>query len=123
VRAFSIFAIFAIFKPCKATPDRPQEPPLPVLKHGFAQPIRTALDLEATGIASVIWGTGYRFDLSWIRFPILDDRGEPLQLQGVTAVPGPCVLGFNQIRRPRSAFLPNVGTEAAHVATTIAARA
>jgi putative flavoprotein involved in K+ transport len=83
----------------------------------------SAPDLEAAGIASVIWGTGYRFDLSWIRFPILDDRGELLQLQGVTAVPGLCVLRFNLIRRPRSAFLPNVGTEAAHVAATIAARA
>jgi putative flavoprotein involved in K+ transport len=103
--------------------DYPQESPPPVLKHGFAQPIRTALDLKAAGIASVIWGTGYQFDLSWIRFPILDDHGEPLQVRGVTAVPGLYVLGFNLIQRPRSAFLPNVGTEAAHVAATIAARA
>ena len=84
------------------------------------QPIRTELDLEAAGITSVIWGTGYRFDLSWIAFPVLDARGEPVQERGVTAVPGLYVLGFNLVQRPRSAFLLHVGTEAAHIAAAIA---
>jgi hypothetical protein len=39
------------------------------------------------------------------------------------AVPGLYVLGFNLVRRPCCAFLPYVGTEAAHVAGTIAAPA
>jgi putative flavoprotein involved in K+ transport len=103
--------------------DNPQEPPPPVLRHGFAQPIRTEVDLAAAGITSVIWGTGYRFDLSWIAFPVLDARGEPVQERGVTSVPGLYVVGFNLVRRPRSAFLLHVGTEAAHIAAVIAERA
>jgi putative flavoprotein involved in K+ transport len=102
--------------------DCPDEPPPPILRHGFAQPIRTALDLDETGITSVLWGTGYRFDLSWIDFPVLDARGEPVHERGVTPVPGLYVLGFSLLRRPRSALLPFVGTEAAHVAADIAAR-
>ena len=101
--------------------DYPQEPPPPILRQGFDQPICTTLDLEAAGITSVIWGTGYRFDLSWIAFPVLDARGEPMQARGVTAVPGLYVLGFNLVQRPRSAFLGHVGTEAAHIAAAIAA--
>ena len=103
--------------------DYPQEPPPPVLRHGFDQPVRTALDLVAAGITGVVWGTGYRFDLSWIAFPVLDARGEPVQERGVTAVPGLYILGFNLIRRPRSAFLPPLGEEATSVAAAIAARA
>ena len=103
--------------------DYPQEPPPPVLRHGFDQPVRTALDLVAAGITGVVWGTGYRFDLSWIAFPVLDARGEPVQERGATAVPGLYVLGFNLVRRPRSAFLPPVGEEAASIAAAIAARA
>ena len=103
--------------------DFPPEPPPPVVRDGFDQPIRTELDFAAAGISSVVWGTGYRFDLSWIAFPVLDERGEPVHERGVTAVPGLYVLGFSLVRRPRSAFLPPLGEEATSVAAAIAARA
>ena len=103
--------------------DYPQEPAPPILRYGFDQPLRTEVDLETAGITSVIWGTGYRFDLSWIAFPVLDERGEPVQERGVTAVPGLYFVGFSLVRRPRSAFLPPLGEEAASVAAIIAAGA
>jgi len=103
--------------------DFPPEPPPPVVRDGFDQPIRIELDFAAAGISSVVWGTGYRFDLSWIAFPVLDERGEPVHERGVTAVPGLYVLGFSLVRRPRSAFLPPLGEEATAVAAAIAARA
>jgi putative flavoprotein involved in K+ transport len=102
--------------------DYPQEPPPPVLRHGFDQPLRPEVDLETADLTSVIWGTGYRFDLSWIAFAVRDERGEPVQERGVTAVPGLYVLGFNLVQRPRSAFLPPLGEEATAVAAAIAAR-
>jgi len=43
--------------------DDPPEPCPPVLRHGFDQPIRTAVDLDAARITGIIWGTGYRFEL------------------------------------------------------------
>jgi putative flavoprotein involved in K+ transport len=99
--------------------DCPQEAPLPVLRDGFEQPIRTALDLDAAGITSIIWGTGYRFDLSWVQFPILDAAGEPLHELGVTSVPGLFVLGFTLRRKPRSSLLLYVGAEAQAIAAAI----
>jgi len=42
----------------------------------FARPIRAAVDLDAAGITGVVWGTGFRRDLSGVRFPILDAAGE-----------------------------------------------
>src|SRR5690606_27635255 len=47
--------------------DAPPDP-LPAgegLRDGFTQPLRTSLDLRAAGIATVIWATGFRPDLSW----------------------------------------------------------
>ena len=100
--------------------DCPEEPPPPLLRDGFAQPIRTDLDLGAAGITSVIWGTGYRFDLSWVQFPILEADGEPRHELGVTKVPGLYVLGFTLRRKPRSSLLPYVGVEAENIAAAIA---
>ena len=102
--------------------DCPEEPPPPVLRDGFDQPIRTAVDLDAAAITSVVWGTGYRFDLSWVRFPILDPAGEPRHERGATRVPGLYVLGFGVRRPPRSSLLAYVGAEAHAVAAAIAAR-
>jgi putative flavoprotein involved in K+ transport len=102
--------------------DCPQEPSPPLLRDGFEQPIHTAVDLDAAGITTIIWGTGYRFDLSWVQFPILDKDGEPLQEVGVTQVPGLYVLGFTLRRKPRSSLLLYVGAEAQVIAEAIAGR-
>lgn len=102
--------------------DCPEEPWPPVLRDGFGQPIRTSLDLGTAGIASIVWGTGYDFDLAWVRFPILDGEGEPRHERGVTPVPGLYVLGFTLRRRPRSLLLPYVGVEAENIAAAISGR-
>jgi putative flavoprotein involved in K+ transport len=100
----------------------PPEPWPPVLRDGFDQSIRTTVDLDAAGITSIIWGTGYRFDLSWVQVPILDPAGEPLQELGVTPVPGLYVLGFTLRRQPRSSLLPYVAAEAQAIAAAITGR-
>jgi putative flavoprotein involved in K+ transport len=102
--------------------DCPEEPWPPLRREGYGQPIRTTLDLDAEGITSIIWATGYRFDLSWVEFPILDPAGEPLQEYGVTPVPGLYVLGFTLHRKPRSSLLPYVAAEAESIAAAIIAR-
>ena len=102
--------------------DCPPDPSPPALRHGFEQPLRTTIDLEQEGITSIIWGTGYGFDLSWVHVPILDAAGEPLQVQGVTAVPGLYVLGFTLQRRPRSSLLPFVGAEATTIVENLIGR-
>jgi hypothetical protein len=38
-------------------------------------PTITELDLDAAGIRSIIWATGYRLDFGWVDLPIFDEWG------------------------------------------------
>jgi putative flavoprotein involved in K+ transport len=90
----------------------PAEPLRPV-----AVPAAPAeLDLAAEGIRTVIWATGFRRSYPWLRVPVLDERGEIRQRNGVTPAPGLYVLGlFFQARR-HSSFIDGVGADARAVA-------
>jgi putative flavoprotein involved in K+ transport len=83
------------------------------------EPLR-ALNLRAAGIGSVIWATGYRFDLSWIDVPVLDASGQPLHRHGITDVPGMYFIGLQWLSKMTSSFLSGVGDDAARLADHIA---
>ncbi len=51
------------------------------------------LDLVDRGIASVLWTSGFRQDLSWIEPSVTDDQGFARQVDGVSEVPGLSFLG------------------------------
>jgi putative flavoprotein involved in K+ transport len=85
------------------------------------EPLR-ALNLRAAGVGSVIWATGYGFDLSWIDVPVLDARGEPLHRYGITHVPGMYFIGLQWLSKMTSSFLSGVGDDAARIADHIAGR-
>ena len=80
------------------------------------------LDFKAAGISTVIWATGYGYDYDWIKFPVLDARGEPAHRRGVTGVPGMYFLGLQWLSKMNSSFLSGVGADAAFVADHIVAR-
>jgi len=80
---------------------------------------RPSLDLQAAGIATVIWATGYRRAYPWLRVPVLDAGGEILHDGGVTPVSGLYVLGLNFQRRRNSSFLDGVGSDAFELADHI----
>ena len=82
----------------------------------------TTLDLQAAGITTVIWATGYGFDYSWVHLPVCDDYGFPVQQRGVTRFPGLYFLGMNFLYNRKSGILLDVGEDAAHIAAAIAAR-
>ena len=84
-------------------------------------PART-LDLDRTGIGTVVWATGFRRDFSWLHAPVLDDSGEPVQQRGVTAADGLYFLGLRWMHRRSSSFLDGVGRDAEHLAERIAER-
>lgn len=60
----------------------------------FEPPERDALNLEQSGISTVIWATGYRPDFGWIDLPIFDEMGFPRHRRGVTDVQGLYFLGL-----------------------------
>jgi putative flavoprotein involved in K+ transport len=81
------------------------------------------LDLDAAGVSTVIWATGYRPDLSWVQLPVLDPQGYPVQRRGVTAVPGLYVLGLDWLHSAKSGLFAGIGEDAAYLAQRITERA
>ena len=82
-----------------------------------------SLDLDGSGITSVIWATGFRRDFSWIGLPVLDAAGEAVHRRGVSACPGLYFLGLPWLHTLKSSVLCGVGRDADHLAEDIVARA
>jgi putative flavoprotein involved in K+ transport len=80
------------------------------------------LDLEAAGISTVIWCTGYAFDFEWVRLPIFDQRGRPAQRRGVTACRGAYFLGLHWMHAFKSGTLFGVGQDAEYLAEHMSGR-
>jgi len=81
-----------------------------------------SIDLEASGIRTVIWATGYRRSYPWLHVDVLDERGEIRHEGGVTSAPGMYVLGLQFLRTRKSSFIDGVGADAACLADHIGAR-
>jgi putative flavoprotein involved in K+ transport len=88
----------------------------------WPKPAPTEIDLEAEGIRTVIWATGFRRRYPWLKVPVLDARGEIRHEGGVTAAPGLYVLGLNFLRRRKSTFIDGAGDDARDLADHITAR-
>lgn len=73
---------------------------------------RTELDLDAEGITSVIWTSGFRPDYGWVHAPVFDDMGFPLQTDGRSEVPGLYFMGVHFQRKAQSAVLYGAGEDA-----------
>ncbi|MBS3785001.1 MAG: NAD(P)-binding domain-containing protein [Anaerolineae bacterium] len=90
------------------------------LRDRYDVPVITELDLASAGISTIIWATGYRFDFSWVKVPIFDEFGYPVQQRGVTSQAGLYFLGLPWLHTIKSGLLWGVGEDAAHVAEHIA---
>jgi putative flavoprotein involved in K+ transport len=84
-------------------------------------PVPLALDLQACGIASIVWATGYRPELSWLHVPVLDRKGRIEHDGGVTAAPGLYVIGMPFLRRRKSSLIDGAAPDAAELTTHLAA--
>jgi putative flavoprotein involved in K+ transport len=75
-----------------------------------------SLDLGREKVAAIVWGTGYDYDYDWLRVPVLDPRGQPLQQRGVTQLPGLYFLGLHWMHTFKSGLLAGVGSDAEYLA-------
>jgi putative flavoprotein involved in K+ transport len=92
----------------------PAEPPASLPRHNLSD-IR-ALDLHREDIRSIIWANGYGFNFDWVKLPILDDNGVPIQQRGVTICSGVYFIGLHWMHTFRSAILSFVGRDASYIA-------
>ena len=95
--------------------DEPADPapaaPLPTI---------STLDLATAGIAAVVWGTGYGYDFGWVKLPIFDAGGAPVQDRGVTRCAHAYFLGLHWMHTFKSGVFFGVGDDAAYLAEYIA---
>jgi putative flavoprotein involved in K+ transport len=94
------------------TPDYDIPPPMRIKT-------RQEIDLEREGIRTVIWTSGYRPQYDWVKFPVFDDMGFPVQIDGRATVPGLYFVGVHWMRKNKSAILYGVGEDAEIVARHI----
>lgn len=102
-------------------PDPP--PPTRIVS---PSPSPQSVNLVGSGIATVVWATGFRPDYSWLRVPVLDRKGRLQHDGGITPAPGMYAMGLPFMRRRKSGFLFGVGDDALdiaqHLATHVSAR-
>ncbi len=84
---------------------------------------RTALDLAASGIGSIIWCIGFHPDFSWIDLPIFNGRGYPGHKRGVTTQENLYFLGLPWLHTWGSGRFSGVARDAAYLADRIVAGA
>ncbi len=81
------------------------------------------LDLEAEGISTVIWATGFRGEMSFMDEDLqFDEHGEPAHDEGVSVVDGVFFVGFPWLRTRASGLIAGAAADATFVAGRIAAR-
>ncbi|GAC66970.1 MSMEG_0569 family flavin-dependent oxidoreductase [Gordonia soli] len=84
-----------------------------------ADPIE--LDLQAAGVASIVWAIGYRPDYRWIEASAFDGGGRPMQTRGVTEVPGLSFVGLPWMHTWGSGRFLGIDRDARHIAEHVAA--
>lgn len=81
-------------------------------------PIRQ-INLVDAGIKTVIWATGYVLEFDWLKVNALDDKGQPLHQNGISAEPGIYFLGLPWLTMRGSSFIWGVWEDAASLALHI----
>lgn len=84
----------------------------------MTDPIRS-LDLQAQGITTILWATGFASDYGWLPPGAVDASGKPRHQRGVCAEPGIYFLGLPWQTRRGSAFIWGVWHDAKFVADQI----
>lgn len=77
------------------------------------------LDIEQSGITSIIWATGFSSDYSWLKINVVDENGTPQHHRGVTQENGFYFLGLPWLSRRGSSFIWGVWHDAKYIADQI----
>lgn len=102
-------------------PPEPEAKQLGPLPRDATDPI-LSLDLDAAGVTTIIWATGYALDFGWVDVDAFDAAGRPAHSEGVSVVPGLYFLGLPWLSNRSSSFIWGVWRDAERLAGHIAAR-
>jgi putative flavoprotein involved in K+ transport len=74
------------------------------------------LNLNGQNVNTIIWATGYAYDFGWVKLPVFDEHGRPVQDRGVTSWPGLYFLGLHWMHTFKSGLFSGVGSDAEYLA-------
>ncbi|MGP9782441.1 flavin-containing monooxygenase [Glutamicibacter sp. AOP12-B1-11] len=99
----------------------PEEPQARVLGDDPEELIHPILemDLEAAGVTTIIWATGFAVDYQWLQVNTFDEQGRPLHQRGVSEESGVYFLGQPWQSSRGSSFIWGVWHDAKYVAEQI----
>ena len=80
------------------------------------------IDLRDEGITSVVWATGYRGDYGVVKLPVVDQKGYPIQVNGVSEYLGLSFVGMPWMPSLKTGILPGMGDHARSIAEQIMSR-
>lgn len=80
------------------------------------------LDLRQRGIGTVIVATGFHGDFSYLRLPVLDERGIPVQVEGRSPVDGLWFVGFPWLRVRGSGVIALAAEDSAFIVDQVETR-
>ena len=86
---------------------------------GYDAEVITALDLDRENIRTIIWACGYDHDYRFVKFPIWDQFGYPIQERGVTEIHGLYFLGLHWLHTIKSGLFFGIAEDAEHLAEQI----
>lgn len=99
-------------------PEEPEAHELDAIPSSCAKPL-LELDLEAGGVTSIVWATGFVSDYSWLNVDAFDENGRPSHRRGVSSEPGVYFLGLPWLSSRGSSFIWGVWHDARHLADHI----
>ncbi|MDE1184811.1 MSMEG_0569 family flavin-dependent oxidoreductase [Paraburkholderia sp.] len=82
---------------------------------------RTSLDLDASGITSIVWCIGFRPDFGWLDAPVFNGRGQPVHQRGVTGVRGVYFVGLPWLHTWGSGRFSGIARDAQYIVDAICA--
>jgi len=77
------------------------------------------LDLNKSNINSMVWSIGFKMDFDWVKVPVINEHGIPIQKRGVTAETGLYFLGLNWMNTWGSGRFFHVGRDAEYLCEQI----
>ncbi|HSR16580.1 MAG TPA: NAD(P)-binding domain-containing protein [Ignavibacteriaceae bacterium] len=95
---------------------------IPQMSSGYNQPIIEELNITQEGIKTIIWACGYIFDYSFVKLPVHDKNGFPIQTNGVANYPGLYFVGMPWMPSLKSVMLSGVGEAAKYIAEKVVER-
>ena len=80
-------------------------------------------DGRMLAVENIVWCTGFRHGIDWVKLPVFDESGRPRQYRGVVdGEPGLYLVGLSFLHSPSSTMIHGVGRDARRVVDTIGER-